>query len=157
MKNQMTYAIPLLRALGASAVERFAEDGFLVIENALDEEQIDALRASFPRLFAGDFDTGVYPDEWYWREGISLPDVTRHMANAWKSDLTVARLALSVDIGRAATELSGRRPRLFRSTKTRRTWIFSIHPRPSPAGWCSIKPIVMQERSNMFGGLIAGR
>ena len=103
----MPYVIPLLRALGASAVERFAEDGFLVVENAISEEQIEALRASFPRLFAGDFDTGVYPDEWYWRDGMSLPDVTRHMANAWKADLTVAKLSLSQDIGRAATELTG--------------------------------------------------
>ncbi len=69
--------------------------------------QIEALRASFPRIFAGKFDTGVYPDEWYWREGMSLPDVTRHMANAWKSDLTVAKLALSESIGRFAAELSG--------------------------------------------------
>ncbi len=103
----MAYLIPPLREIGAARVERFREDGFLVIENALDESQIQALRASFPRLFAGKFDTGVYPDEWYWREGMSLPDVTRHMANAWKADLTVAKLALSLDIGRTATELSG--------------------------------------------------
>jgi ectoine hydroxylase-related dioxygenase (phytanoyl-CoA dioxygenase family) len=38
---------------------------------------------------------------------MSLPDVTRHMANAWKADLCVARLALSLDIGRAATLLAG--------------------------------------------------
>ena len=103
----MAYLIPPLRALGAAEVERFREDGFLVVENALNETQIEALGKSFPKLFAGKFDTGVYPDEWYWREGMSLPDVTRHMANAWKADLTVAKLALSLDIGRAATRLSG--------------------------------------------------
>jgi ectoine hydroxylase-related dioxygenase (phytanoyl-CoA dioxygenase family) len=65
------------------------------------------LRESFPKLFAGRFDTGIYPDEWYWREGMSLPDVTRHMANAWKADLTVAKLALSADLGRAACRLTG--------------------------------------------------
>ncbi|WP_421997386.1 phytanoyl-CoA dioxygenase family protein [Reyranella sp.] len=65
-----------------------------------------ALRESFPKLFAGRFDTGVYPDEWYWREGMSLPDVTRHIANAWKSDLAVARLALSADIGQAVARLT---------------------------------------------------
>lgn len=103
----MTYSLPALRALGPNEVERFRADGFLVIENVLDDAQTEALRASLPRLFAGDFDTGVYPDEWHWREGVSLPDVTRHMANAWKSDLTVAKLALSADIGRAAAMLSG--------------------------------------------------
>ena len=38
---------------------------------------------------------------------MSLPDVTRHMANAWKADLTVAKLALSADVGRAASLLTG--------------------------------------------------
>ena len=56
---------------------------------------------------SGKFDTGIYPDEWYWREGMSLPDVTRHMANAWKADLTIARLALSADVGLAAAQLAG--------------------------------------------------
>lgn len=103
----MAYSLPVLRTLGPSEMERFFEDGFVVIENVLDEAQLEALRASLPKLFSGKFDTGVYPDEWYWREGMSLPDVTRHMANAWKADLTVAKLALSADIGRAAALLSG--------------------------------------------------
>lgn len=103
----MAYSLPALRALGASEIQRFRDDGFLVIENVLDEVQLESLRASLPKLFAGRFDTGVYPDEWYWREGMSLPDVTRHMANAWKADLNVAKLALSADIGRAAAQLSG--------------------------------------------------
>ena len=103
----MAYSLPVLRTLGPSEMERFREDGFVVIESVLDEVQLEALRASLPKLFSGEFDTGVYPDEWYWREGMSLPDVTRHMANAWKADLTVAKLALSADIGRAAAQLSG--------------------------------------------------
>jgi ectoine hydroxylase-related dioxygenase (phytanoyl-CoA dioxygenase family) len=65
------------------------------------------LRDRFPRLFNGEFETGNYPDEWYWREGISRPEATRHMSNAWKADLTVARLALSQDLARAAAQLAG--------------------------------------------------
>ena len=103
----MTYRMPRLGALDDSARARFQRDGFLIVENFLNQQQIAALRDSFPKLFAGKFDTGIYPDEWYWREGMSLPDVTRHMANAWKSDLSVAKLALAEDIGRAATLLSG--------------------------------------------------
>ena len=57
----------------------FEEDGFLIVERLLDSEQIQDLRSRFSLLFAGKFDTGIYPDEWYWREGMSLPDVTRHM------------------------------------------------------------------------------
>ena len=79
----------------------------MIVERLLDGAQIEDLRGRFPLLFAGKFDTGIYPDEWYWREGMSLPDVTRHMANAWKADLTVARLVLSESIGRFAAELCG--------------------------------------------------
>lgn len=101
------FDLPLLRRLGTAEVAAFRRDGFLVVERILSADQTAALQERFPRIFAGKFDTGIYPDEWYWREGMSLPDVTRHMANAWKSDLTVARLALSADIGRAAAALAG--------------------------------------------------
>lgn len=100
------FDLPRLADIGEDEIARFRRDGFLVVERILSEERVAALRDRFPLLFAGRFDTGVYPDEWYWREGMSLPDVTRHMANAWKADLTVARLALSADIGRAAATLA---------------------------------------------------
>jgi len=87
--------------------ERFARDGYVVIERLLPPETVAALGARFAPLFAGAFETGVYPDEWYWREGMSLPDVTRHMGNAWKSDRTVAGVALSAAIGEIAATLSG--------------------------------------------------
>ena len=101
------FDLPLLPQLGEPDIARFRRDGFVIVERILSPERIGALRDRFPRLFAGRFDTGIYPDEWYWREGMSLPDVTRHMANAWKSDLTVARLVLSADVGRAAGLLTG--------------------------------------------------
>jgi len=102
-----SFALPRLASLGAADAARFRRDGFLIVERFLSEEQVEALRASFPKIFAGRFDTGIYPDEWYWREGMSLPDVTRHMANAWKSDLAIAKLALSEDLGRAAALMAG--------------------------------------------------
>jgi phytanoyl-CoA hydroxylase len=85
----------------------FQLQGFIVKTRVLSEPLMNALRTRFPLLFAGNFDTGVYPDEWYWRKELSLPDVTRHMANAWKADLTVARLALSKEIAQAAAILTG--------------------------------------------------
>ncbi len=103
----MSFDLPRLVDLQRPDIERFQQDGFLIVEGVLSAERIEALRKSFPKLFAGKFDTGIYPDEWYWREGMSLPDVTRHMANAWKADLTVAKLALSADVGRAAARLTG--------------------------------------------------
>jgi len=99
--------LPRLAAIGEAEVARFRRDGFLIVESVLSEGQVAALRESFPKLFAGRFDTGIYPDEWHWREGMSLPDVTRHICNAWKSDLAVASLVLSEDIARAAGRLTG--------------------------------------------------
>jgi ectoine hydroxylase-related dioxygenase (phytanoyl-CoA dioxygenase family) len=93
--------------LSQSQIEDFRRDGFVAVPSVLDAPTVEDLRDRFPRLFRGDFDTGVFPDEWHWREGMSLPDITRHMANAWKSDLGVARLALSAAVGRAAGRLTG--------------------------------------------------
>jgi phytanoyl-CoA hydroxylase len=103
----MAYMLGNLPAVSEDYRSQFRLQGFVVIERLLEYAQIESLRERFPRLFAGKFDTGIYPDEWYWREGMSLPDVTRHMANAWKSDLTVAKLALSESIGRFASDLAG--------------------------------------------------
>src|SRR5262245_53696516 len=95
------------RRIGVDAVARFARDGYLVIEKLLPAAAVEALRRRFAPLFAGEFETGVFPDEWYWREGMSLPDITRHMGNAWKSDRTIAGVALSAAIGEIAATLSG--------------------------------------------------
>lgn len=96
-----------LANLSDAQVSQFREDGFLAVENVLPMQIVDQLCGRFEPLFAGDFETGVYPDEWYWREELSRPDVTRHMANAWKADLSVAALSLSRDIGKAACRLTG--------------------------------------------------
>lgn len=93
--------------LSDAQAKSFRENGFLIVEKLVGAAGIDALGATFPRIFAGDFDTGVYPDEWHWREGMSLPDATRHMGNAWKSDLTIAKLVLSSAIAGAAAKLAG--------------------------------------------------
>src|SRR4051794_13232392 len=101
------FDLPDLALISDADIERFRRDGFLIVERFLSNDRIEALRESFPKLFAGKFDTGIYPDEWYWREGMSLPDVTRHMGNAWKSDLTVASLVLSSALAEAAALLAG--------------------------------------------------
>ena len=85
----------------------FQEQGFLVVESVLPPARIAALRDRFDPLFRGEFETGSYPDEWHWREGVSFPDATRHMCNAWKSDLTVAAHVLAEGIGRFAAALIG--------------------------------------------------
>ena len=58
-------------------------------------------------LFKGKFQTGCYPDEWHWREGISYPHITREIVNGWKCDKEVARIVLSERIGKVVSELMG--------------------------------------------------
>ncbi|MEG3437754.1 phytanoyl-CoA dioxygenase family protein [Pannus brasiliensis CCIBt3594] len=93
--------------LSAEQIESFDRDGFLVLERFLDRELVERLAGRFDPLFSGEFDTGIYPDEWYWRTGMSLSDVTRHMGNVWKSDRTIAGVVLSAEIARIVATLAG--------------------------------------------------
>jgi len=65
------------------------------------------VRERITKLFAGEFDTGIYPDEWHWREGISRDDAAREMCNSWKSDRTIASIVLNEDVGRLVAEVMG--------------------------------------------------
>ena len=99
--------------LSEEAKQQFWRDGFLLVEGLNPLEEVAAVRGRLDALFRGDFDTGVrstelpklhpeppeillqrefvfasrgqvYPDEWHWREGISLPSAPREICNAWK-------------------------------------------------------------------------
>jgi ectoine hydroxylase-related dioxygenase (phytanoyl-CoA dioxygenase family) len=87
--------------------ERFERDGFVTAENVLDRATIEAARERFEPLFAGQFQTGLYPDEWNWRMGRDRDDLTRQICNGWKSDLVIAAIVLRADIGQAAARLRG--------------------------------------------------
>jgi len=86
---------------------RFRQDGFLIIDHFLDAGLVEAARARFEPLFRGEFETGLYPDEWNWKEGRDAPDLTRQICNGWRSDRTVARIVLAEAVGRACAELMG--------------------------------------------------
>ncbi|MGF1480132.1 MAG: phytanoyl-CoA dioxygenase family protein [Cyanophyceae cyanobacterium] len=88
-------------------ISQFRHDGFLILENLIPQELVTRLVERIEPLFSGDFETGIYPDEWHWRPGLSLPDATRQMCNVWKCDLTVASVVLSAEIGRLVATLSG--------------------------------------------------
>eukprot|EP00421_Protoceratium_reticulatum_P024769 CAMPEP_0168475998 /NCGR_PEP_ID=MMETSP0228-20121227/61659_1 /TAXON_ID=133427 /ORGANISM="Protoceratium reticulatum, Strain CCCM 535 (=CCMP 1889)" /LENGTH=343 /DNA_ID=CAMNT_0008492101 /DNA_START=23 /DNA_END=1052 /DNA_ORIENTATION=- len=94
-------------ALDAGEREAFWRDGFLLRENVIDVQLAARLREHFGELFAGRFPTGIYPDEWHWREGISRPDKFREIVNAWKSSPLVASVALDPALGRLASGLLG--------------------------------------------------
>jgi phytanoyl-CoA hydroxylase len=93
--------------LSEAQVEQFWADGFLILENFLPPDFVEQLASRMEPLFHGEFETGIFPDEWHWRPGMSLPDITREMCNGWKSDRTIASLVLSSEIGRLTATLAG--------------------------------------------------
>jgi phytanoyl-CoA hydroxylase len=93
--------------LTTKEIDKFNHDGFLVIPRLINADLVGRLIERIEPLFSGEFETGIYPDEWYWRPGLSLPDVTREMCNVWKSDLTIASVVLSAEIGRLSATLAG--------------------------------------------------
>ena len=93
--------------LTATQIEQFNTDGFLILAHFLSAEEVAAARARFEPLFRGEFETGLYPDEWNWRAGRDPPDRTRQICNGWKSDRTIARIVLKEEIGRLCATLAG--------------------------------------------------
>ena len=86
----------------------FEENGYLKVPKSifsLDKSTIDVLHQEFDKLFDGDYETGIYPDEIHWRSGISKDHVTRELCNAWKSSNVIKRIVASEELGKLACEL----------------------------------------------------
>ena len=47
-----------------------------------DDAALRSRNTRRPALFAGEFPTGIYPDEWHWREGISLRSPSERLSTA---------------------------------------------------------------------------
>ena len=60
-----------------------------------------------PALFRGSIETGIHPDEWHWRQGISRDDATREMCNGQISDSRVAAIILNEKIGELIADVMG--------------------------------------------------
>lgn len=86
-------------------IDQFNQDGFLVVEHLIDEPAVENIRAGFERLFRGEFETGVHPDEVNWQEGTGDPSLTRQICNGWKADRQIASIVLREDLGKAIAEL----------------------------------------------------
>jgi hypothetical protein len=81
--------------LSAEQVESFRRDGFLIVEEGLlTGPTIDVLRERFAALFAGDYATGIAPDEVNWKAGSDPEDVTRRICNGWRADDLIAAQVL---------------------------------------------------------------
>ena len=82
-------------------------DGFVILEEGLISARArDLLRERYVRLFEGEYETGIRPDEVNWVPGRDPDDRTRQLCNAWKSDTVVAAQVLSERIGRLAAALA---------------------------------------------------
>jgi len=86
-------------------IASFNRDGFLIVDKLIDEETVALLRDRYERLFRGEFETGILPDEVNWQEGESDPSLTRQICNGWKADRAIARVVCRADLGRAIAQL----------------------------------------------------
>jgi ectoine hydroxylase-related dioxygenase (phytanoyl-CoA dioxygenase family) len=94
--------------LSTEQVEAFLRDGFLVVEEGLvSERALGLLQERCERLFDGEYETGIRPDEVNWVRGRDPEDRTRQLCNAWKSDDVVAAQVLSERTGQLAAQLAG--------------------------------------------------
>jgi phytanoyl-CoA hydroxylase len=94
-------------ALSTAQIHQFQEQGFLVLEQFLPLDRIEPIDSRLDPLFATRFETGIYPDEWHGRPGLSQSNATRQMVGMWRCDRTVASLSFSAEIARLNATLAG--------------------------------------------------
>ena len=98
---------PPVERLSAEQVATFDRDGFLIVEEGLvSERALEALRARYERLFEGDYETGIKPDEVNWVPGRDPEDRTRQICNGWRADNVVAAQVLSERTARLTAQLA---------------------------------------------------
>jgi phytanoyl-CoA hydroxylase len=88
----------------------FQQNGFVRIPRSvfcLDKETVLQMRDEFDKLFAGQYDTGIYPDEIHWRQGISRENATKEICNGWKANRAVANIVCSQELGKLACQIMG--------------------------------------------------
>jgi ectoine hydroxylase-related dioxygenase (phytanoyl-CoA dioxygenase family) len=91
-------------------VAAFERDGFLIVEEGLvPEGALEMLRERFLRLFDGEYETGIKPDEVNWAPGRDPEDRTRQICNGWRADSTIAAQVLSERTARLCAQLVGYR------------------------------------------------
>ncbi|MGB3769279.1 MAG: phytanoyl-CoA dioxygenase family protein [Phormidesmis sp.] len=93
--------------VSAEKIEQFRKDGFLVVENLFSQAQIDGLLARFDSLYAGEFETGIFPDEWHWNPYTGCVEVAGQMTGVWRCDRTLASIVMSETAGQIAATLEG--------------------------------------------------
>ena len=88
-------------------IESFSNDGFVVVDRIISDENVALLRERLDVLFSGEYETGIGPDEVNWKKERDPIQNTRQICNGWKSDRYVASVVLRQDIGKACAVLGG--------------------------------------------------
>ncbi len=88
-------------------VAAYERDGFVIVPEFLATEELEGVLEHFARVFAHEWETGIAPDEVNYTPGVTPPDRTRQMCNAWKSDRTIASVTLSPRSAAFAAGLTG--------------------------------------------------
>ena len=94
-------------------IEAYQRDGFLVVEEFIDGDELERVREHFARGFEHDWETGLPPDEVDYPPGMTPPDKTRQICNLWKADRTIAATTLAArntEFDRQARRRAGRAP-----------------------------------------------
>ena len=88
-------------------IESFNNNGFIIFDKFLLEQNIEILKNRFDDLFDGKFENIIEPDEWNWKKNSSDPRATRQICNVWKSDNLIRKIVCNETIGLIASKLMG--------------------------------------------------
>ena len=88
-------------------IDAFNNNGFIIFDKFLLEENIEILKNRFKDLFDGKFENTIEPDEWNWKKNLSDPRATRQICNVWKSDNLIRKIVCNKTIGLIASKLMG--------------------------------------------------
>ena len=88
-------------------INSFNNNGFIIFDKFLLEENIEILKNRFDDLFDGKFENTIEPDEWNWKKNLSDPYSTRQICNVWKSDNLIRKIVCNETIGLIASKLMG--------------------------------------------------
>ena len=83
--------------INAGQTARFREQGFLILDRLVDSKTVARLHTRFEKLFNGEFETGVTPDEVNWQAGSGDETLTRQICNGWRADRAIAETVLRED------------------------------------------------------------
>ena len=92
--------------LTEAQIKQYQEDGFLVVENMLTDEEADRAAARVERIFDGEYNTGVQPDGMNFGKDSNVEVHSKNIDNAWRCDYYLGSLALQEKIGRCLAQLN---------------------------------------------------